>query len=194
MANQLKKLIPRGTALRIIPLWTVILVAGSLLPGNAKRVIGSTRLSEQHQMKESARTGERKHRLFHLVPFGATSYLFLCAAETAGEEALAVLGVFGLGVLIELAQTSLYHGRFEAEDVRDNAYGIALVYVVVIGRRLIENARQDTRTALGGSETVHEDSPRSSPMSARPYINQRVSGRMFTASKERYAEEDRPPQ
>jgi hypothetical protein len=134
----MKSLIPRAAALRIIPFWTFVLVIGSLLPGSAKRVIGSTRLSEQHKMAESIRTGERKHRTFHLIGFGATTFLFLCATETAGGEALAVIGVFGLGVLIELAQVALYHGRFETEDVRDNAYGIAFVYLAVICWRLIE--------------------------------------------------------
>lgn len=130
MFARLKSSLPVPVLRRIAPFWVVCLIAGSLLPGEAKIVIGSSRLSEQHLQRASVQTGEWKHRAFHIAGFGTTALLFLIIARTGTGELLSMAGVLGLGVAIEYAQVLIFANRLETEDIRDDAYGVAVVYAV----------------------------------------------------------------
>lgn len=147
MLARLKERLPLPLLRRLAPIWVVCLILGSLLPGEAKIAIGSSRLSEQHLPPSAAERGEWKHRTFHVVGFGATAFLFLSIAGTATEELLSMIGLLGLGVAIEYAQVFVYANRLETEDVRDDAYGIAAMYGVWLAAGAIESCRARWRSA-----------------------------------------------
>jgi hypothetical protein len=158
MLARLKRRLPLPLLRRIAPLWIACLIVGSLLPGEAKIAIGSSRLSDQHQQAAGIETGEWKHRTFHIVGFGATAFLFLAIARSAAGEVVSIAGILGLGVAIEFAQVFLYANRLEPEDMRDNAYGILGMYVVWLAAGIVERKReQRTESAeekLGSSRGV----------------------------------------
>jgi len=141
MLARLKQRLPRPALRRIAPFWIACLIAGSLLPGEAKIVIGSSRLSEQHLPPSAAQLGEWKHRTFHIVGFGATALLFLVIARNGAGELLSIIGIFGLGVAIEYAQVLVFANRLETEDIRDDAYGILAVYAIWLGVGIVEGRR-----------------------------------------------------
>lgn len=141
MLARLKQRLPLPLLRRIAPLWIACLIVGSLLPGEAKIAIGSSRLSDQQQQKAGIETGEWKHRTFHIVGFSATAFLFLAIARTAVKEFVSVAGLFGLGVAIEFAQVFLYANRLEPEDMRDDAYGIFGMYVIWLVLEMAERKR-----------------------------------------------------
>lgn len=147
MLARLKERLPLPLLRRIAPVWVVCLIVGSLLPGEAKIAIGSSRLSEQHLPPSAAELGEWKHRTFHIVGFGATAFLFLSIAGTATGELVSMIGLWGLGVAIEYAQVFFYANRLETEDVRDDAYGIAAMYGVWLVAGAIESSRARWRAA-----------------------------------------------
>jgi hypothetical protein len=147
MLARLKERLPLPTLRRIAPFWIACLILGSLLPGEAKIAIGSSRLSEQHLPPSAAELGEWKHRTFHIVGFGATAFLFLSIAGTATGELASMIGLLGLGVAIEYAQVFVYANRLETEDVRDDAYGVVAVYAVWLAAGAIESWRVRWRAA-----------------------------------------------
>jgi hypothetical protein len=130
MLARLKKRLPVPLLRRLAPFWVACLILGSLLPGEAKTAIGSSRLSEQHLHRMAVETGEWKHRAFHILGFGATAFLFLAIARTGAQELVSMIGVFALGVAIEYTQVLVYANRLETEDIRDDAYGIIAVYAI----------------------------------------------------------------
>lgn len=138
MIRRFRKRLPLTLLRRIAPIWIACLVAGSLLPGEAKVAIGSSRLSDQHLEEQSIQTGEWKHRAFHIAGFGATALLLLVIARTGVEEFAYMVGVFGLGIAIECTQMFLFQNRLETEDIRDDGYGIAIVYAAWLLLALIE--------------------------------------------------------
>jgi hypothetical protein len=148
MLARLKERLPLPLLRRIAPVWIACLILGSLLPGEAKIAIGSSRLSEQQDRPPSAaELGEWKHRTFHLVGFGATAFLFLVIARSATGELVSMVGIFGLGVAIEFAQVFVYANRLEPEDMRDDGYAIVAVYAVWLVTRAIESRRVQWRAA-----------------------------------------------
>jgi hypothetical protein len=152
MLARLKRRLPLSLLRRIAPLWIACLIAGSLLPGEAKNVLGSSRPDDQHQQVVGIEAGEWKHRTFHLVGFGATAFLFLAIARTATGELVSVIGLFGLGVAIEFAQVLIYANGLEPEDMRDDGYGIFAVYAIWLVLGMV-----DRRRAAGTPEPVRRD-------------------------------------
>jgi MFS family permease len=144
MLARLKQRLPLPLLRRIAPLWIACLIAGSLLPGEAKIAIGSSRLSDQHQQEAGIETGEWKHRTFHIIGFGATAFLFLAIARTATGELVSMAGLFGLGVALEFAQVFVYANRLEPEDMRDDGFGIFGMYALWLLVGIVERRRAGT--------------------------------------------------
>lgn len=150
MLARLKQRLPLSLLRRIAPLWIACLIVGSLLPGEAKIAIGSSRLSDQQQQQQEAgiETGEWKHRTFHIVGFGATAFLFLAIARTATKEFISMFGLFGLGVAIEFGQVFMYANRLEPEDMRDDGFGIFGVYAIWLVWGMLERRRLERAAAV----------------------------------------------
>jgi hypothetical protein len=152
MFARLKKSLPVSVLRRIAPLWVACLIVGSLLPGEAKTVIGCSRLSQQHLHRLYIPTGEWKHRAFHIIGFGATALLFLIIARTGAAELVSIVGVLVLGAAIEFAQVLVYANRLETEDIRDDAYGVVAVYGIwlLTSAALACKAKADVGRARAG--------------------------------------------
>ena len=100
--------------LRIITVpWILVLIIGSLSPYDVKEGIGT----------------HSYHRPYHFVAFGATALLFLLIAKNRRQEWVSVCSAFALGLVLETAQY-LVGDVFEWWDVRDDAVGILIVFVL----------------------------------------------------------------
>jgi hypothetical protein len=132
----------RALLRRIAPFWVACLIVGSLLPGGAKEVIGSSRQEDMPVAKVSGAISQWKHRTFHIVGFGATTLLFLCLATQASEEVLSAAGLFGLGVALEFTQRWLFNNRLETDDMRDDGYGILAMYGFVLAWQLAQRVKE----------------------------------------------------
>ncbi len=145
MPSPLTKFVPRSFLRVVAPIWVAILIAGSLLPGKAKQAIGTSRLPppalHQQPVLITRTVGDWKHRAFHVLGFGATTLLFVSLVSTLQEELGVSLGVFGLGVFIEFAQTWVFNNPLETEDIRDDAYGIAAIYLLLLFWKQIDKNR-----------------------------------------------------
>ena len=156
MLARLKERLPLPLLRRIAPFWIACLIVGSLLPGEAKIAIGSSRLTEQHQAKRAAETGEWKHRAFHIVGFGATAFLFPSIARSATGELVSMIGIIGLGIGIEFAQVFVYANGLEPEDMRDDAYGVVGVYAAWLLARQLDRRKLKGRLPEGQQSVRRE--------------------------------------
>ena len=122
----------RRIALWIARVWISAVIVGSLLPGSAK--IGLHASEDRRAMHTHARTAVAiRHRLVHLFAFGS-SFLVLSALATRKREQLeAAAEILAIGCIVELTQYFVYSHRlvFEWWDVRDDAIGIALAFLLV---------------------------------------------------------------
>jgi hypothetical protein len=98
--------------------WLLVLVVGSLW-GDAKFALHTYR-------------GENglRHRVLHILCFGSTALWFLFLSTSRRQQLLVVLGIFCLGVILEVVQCLTYRNAFEWWDVRDDCYGIILAFVL----------------------------------------------------------------
>jgi hypothetical protein len=128
MNDELRRYIPRRFLRLIAAPWVICLIAGSLMPSNFKDAVGT------HSF----------HRTFHFVSFGSTALLFLLLSNNRRQEYIAACGVFALGVTLEILQHVIFVDIFEWWDVRDDAVGIAIVWVVY---RLVERWLASNRAA-----------------------------------------------
>jgi hypothetical protein len=147
-----------GKLLRNVAIvWVLVLVFGSLIPEQAKVAIGTARRPVQLPFHLSFvphpplphPTG---HRLFHLISFGATTFLLSRFARSRRGKLLAAAGVLALGLVLEFSQMWIYHSGLEIEDIRDDFYGVATAYVVVLLIAIWER----TRRHINEPETVDQ--------------------------------------
>jgi hypothetical protein len=108
-------------------IWILALIGGSLMPGQAKLVLGTT---------TSRPVGDRppnlEHRVVHCVGFGIAELLLLLLTTNRRQEVYRVIGVISLGFGLELTQHFILSGRyFEWWDLRDDAIGIFAALLIV---------------------------------------------------------------
>lgn len=70
------------------------------------------------------------HRPYHFISFGATALLFLLISNTRRQEWTSVFAVFGLGLILEALQCLLFDGYMEWWDIRDDALGISITFLL----------------------------------------------------------------
>jgi hypothetical protein len=105
---------------------------GSLLPASAKITFHASESKHTH----FGSSINLKHRLIHFVAFGS-SFLVLSLLATGSREELQAAGeVMVIGCFVELAQylqhfIDSHRQLFEWWDVRDDAIGIALAFLLV---------------------------------------------------------------
>jgi hypothetical protein len=58
-----------------------------------------------------------------------------------------MIGIFSLGVAIEFAQVFVYANRLEPEDMRDDGYGIMIVYGIWLAAKVVERRSSRNTTA-----------------------------------------------
>jgi hypothetical protein len=127
--------IRRRVLLRLVPIWVLCVVVGSLLPGRTKLAIGTTTLD---RMRTRTETSGPIHRSVHLGVFGATALLFLLVAPDRRREAVAALAALALGALIEVTQHLLFGSVMEWWDVRDDSVGVLVAFALMHGTRFRE--------------------------------------------------------
>ena len=122
----------RRLLVRIAPFWLLVLIIGSLLPGNVKSSIGtSTRYSEAIRGSVSM-----THRLTHFGSFGSTALLLLLITRRRGQQAAVLVGTLALSFSIEYAQHLLYEQGIEWWDIRDDFYADVTAYIAGQSRAL----------------------------------------------------------
>jgi hypothetical protein len=122
-------IVPRRLARWFALLWISVVIVGSLLPGSAKATLHAS----ERKPTQFGNMGNAKHRLIHFIAFGS-SFLVLSLLATGRREQLEAAGeVLAIGCIVELAQYFMYSHRhvFEWWDVRDDAIGIALAFLLV---------------------------------------------------------------
>jgi hypothetical protein len=99
-------------------IWLLLLVIGSLW-GDAKFALHTHR-------------GENglRHRILHVLGFGFTALWLLFLSRSGRQQILVLLGVFCLGLSLEVIQSLTYRNAFEWWDVRDDLYGIIVGFVL----------------------------------------------------------------
>lgn len=113
----------------LAPVWLVCLIAGSLLPYDAKVAMGTR---PGFPVNPHLPVVTLKHRLFHWISFGSTAVLLTLLGRNRYQEVGAAAATVGLGVAIELAQHWIYRSGMEWWDVRDDTLA-ALVAVALAG-------------------------------------------------------------
>lgn len=97
------------------------------MPGSAKVALRGSESKHTH----SRNSVSLKHRLIHFVAFGS-SFLVLSLLATGRREELEAAGeVMAIGCIVELAQYFISPRRFEWWDVRDDAIGIAVAFLLL---------------------------------------------------------------
>jgi hypothetical protein len=121
--------VPQRVAPWFARLWISAVIIGSLLPGSAK-VLLHTR---QDQRLYSRNAVSAKHRFVHFFAFGSSFLVLSLLATSTREELEAAIEILTIGCIIELLQFVMYSHRhtFEWWDVRDDAVGIAVAFVLV---------------------------------------------------------------
>jgi hypothetical protein len=113
----------------LLPIWIALLFGGSFLPQEGKRALGT----------QSGYGGPRwGHRAWHVASFAATGILLGLAYRS--RRGVLLLGLFGLGLMIEVLQVLVFGIGFEWWDVRDDGFGVvAAGWLSEVGwlRRLI---------------------------------------------------------
>ena len=121
-------LISRRTLLRIIPVWLVCLVAGSLMPAPVKVIMGTTNRTGLAGAPGHIVT---VHRAYHMVAFGATAVLMMLVCRTRREDLAVTAGALLLGALLEYAQHLMYGAVLEWWDIRDDGWGISAAFILM---------------------------------------------------------------
>jgi hypothetical protein len=120
----------RTQLLRIVALWVLCLVAGSVLPDRAKEALGTT----AHMVKVNGElqlpTMQFRHRLYHFLSFGSTAFLLILLARTPTERLVWPLATIALALAIEYVQHLIGGGPMEWWDVRDDAYAAAAAWLL----------------------------------------------------------------
>jgi hypothetical protein len=135
------KVIPLRQARWFVRLWVAAVIVGSLMPGPGKEKFGLTARKIAHAQRHIP----SRHRLVHMFAFGSSWFLVSLLARNSREALEGVGEIMAVGFLVELAQDVLYsHGRvFEWWDIRDDAIGIAVAFVLVLlasrGRRSVSS-------------------------------------------------------
>ncbi len=119
---------PRKAYAWIAPVWTLCLIAGSLLPYETKLAIGTR---PRNMVNPRAPVVTLKHRGFHWLSFASTALILLLLARNRHQELTVTLGVVALGCSLEFAQHALYRNDIEWWDMRDDAYGAVAALVLV---------------------------------------------------------------
>ena len=102
-------------ALRLVAIvWIVCLIAVSLQP-----------------YRPAGESDTIRHRVFHVLSFGAAALMLLALGTDAKRESIAGLSVLCLAVAIETSQFLLYKNPFEWWDVRDDTIGILIAAVLI---------------------------------------------------------------
>ena len=121
----------RSFFVKLAPVWVLVLVAGSLLPQEAKVALGTCPRPGQPVTMRIAWT----HRLAHYGSFGSTALLLILIARSAGQRRAALASTGALGVGIEVLQHVIYKSAFEPIDARDDVFAACAVYLIVFALR-----------------------------------------------------------
>ena len=98
--------------LRIVTwLWIALLIVGSLQPARPGVVTGH-------------------HHVIHWLAFAGGALLLFLLSRTRGQEILRALGIFFLGVSLEVLQHLIYRNPLEWRDVADDALAILLAFAL----------------------------------------------------------------
>jgi hypothetical protein len=121
-------LVPRRVARWFARLWISAVIVGSLLPGSIKVMLRASEGKSTY-----SRNALTRHRLIHFFAFGSSFFLLSLLATGSREELEAAGEVMAIGCIVELAQYLISDHRyiFEWWDVRDDAIGIAVVFLLV---------------------------------------------------------------
>jgi len=109
-------------------LWLASVVAGSLLPLNAKHL---------------TRTIGPRHRIVHIVAFAGIALGLSSQRLLSPRTLLASASVVGLGALLELLQHYLYGNAYEWPDVRDDCLGVMVGMLLPLLRRAVAQQAQE---------------------------------------------------
>ena len=109
-------------------LWLASVVAGSLLPLNAKHL---------------TRTIGPRHRIVHIVAFAGIALGLSSQRLLSPRTLLASASVVGLGALLELLQHYLYGNAYEWPDVRDDCLGVMVGMLLPLLRRAFAHQAQE---------------------------------------------------
>jgi hypothetical protein len=121
---------PRTHLIRIAPLWVLCLIAGSVLPGPAKAVLGTSAHLVMVNGDPQQATIQFRHRVYHFFSFGSTAFLLLLIARTRTQRLCVCLATIALGLAIEYAQHWISQAPVEWWDVRDDAYAVFAVWLL----------------------------------------------------------------
>jgi len=114
-------------------IWISAVIVGSLLPGPAKAILHVSQ-GGPPRFRSSV---DLKHRLIHFAAFGSSLIVLSLLANGRREQLKAAGEVMIIGCLVELAQyfiylyASQYRHALEWWDVRDDAIGIAVAFLLV---------------------------------------------------------------
>jgi hypothetical protein len=118
--------VPVRVARWFVRLWIFVVVVGSLLPGSAKASLHASQARRTY-------SGSTKHRLIHFGAFGSSFLVLSILAIGRREQLEAAAEVMTIGCIVEVTQYFVYsHAQvFEWWDVRDDAIGIAVAFLLV---------------------------------------------------------------
>lgn len=125
----LGRTVPSRPLLWTVRAWTVVVVAGSLLPARAKLSFGTSSLVPAQLTAEQ----RYRHRILHFLTFGSICFLASLASRNRREALQTGAEVLAVACAVELAQDFFYmQGNvFEWWDVRDDALGIVVAFAVI---------------------------------------------------------------
>jgi hypothetical protein len=121
--------VPRRLVRWFAILWISVVIVGSLLPGSAK----ITLYASESGSPQFRHTPNLTHRLIHFVAFGSSFLVLSLLATGRREQSEAGGDVLAIGCIVEVIQYFVYSHRqvFEWWDVRDDAIGIAVAFLLV---------------------------------------------------------------
>jgi hypothetical protein len=106
-----------------------VVIVGSLLPSSAKTHLHASGTKQAHSINKIGVA----HRLIHLFAFGSSFFVLAFLANGRREQLQAAAEVMTIGCAVELIQYFVYSHRqvFEWWDIRDDALGIAVAFLLV---------------------------------------------------------------
>jgi hypothetical protein len=138
--------VPGRTVRWFARLWITAVIVGSLLPGSAKVVLHASANKRTHTR---AAVGTA-HRFVHFFAFGSSFLVLSLLANKIREELEAALEILAIGCIVEVVQFFVYDHRqgFEWWDVRDDAIGIAVAFLLLQMARRIMLTRTLNATSI----------------------------------------------
>jgi glycopeptide antibiotics resistance protein len=104
----------RISLVRFLLVWVALLLAGSLLPFNAKLALHTT---GDHRLI---------HPLLHILAFATLGFLGASLTKSRLQMFFALVLVVAFGLALEMIEILAYPHKLEIADVRLDAYGAAV--------------------------------------------------------------------